>query len=100
MYRKILRTLSTKSTVEPSSLTMMKRKLAAEPTQAPAKRLKVHASGYTFEFINDVQINEGEIFMPIPEWYIEKNNTYVSNQGTGKKLSWCHLKTQSKERWV
>ena len=65
---------------------------AVEPTQDaetadehPAKRLKVHTpSGYIFEFENDVQINEGEIFMPIPEWHIKDNNTFVSNQGRVK----------------
>lgn len=51
----------------------------------PAKRLKVHtSSGYIFEFENDVKINEGETFMPIPEWYIKNNNTFVSNQGRVK----------------
>ena len=49
--------------------------------------LKVHVqSGYTFEFVNDVEIN-GEIFMPVPEWYITDNSTSVSNQGRVKSYS-------------
>lgn len=40
---------------------------ASSADEAPAKRLKVHKpSGYTFEFVNDVQVNEGEVSMPVP----------------------------------
>lgn len=63
---------------------MKRATAAAEQDEKPAKRLKVHPSGYTFEFVNEVQIKDGEIFMPIPEWYIKDNKTYVSNQGRVK----------------
>lgn len=55
--------------------------------EAPPTPLKVHPAGYTFEFVNDVEIEEGEIFMPVPEWYIKDNKTSVSNKGRVKSYS-------------
>ncbi len=78
---------------------------ASSADEAPAKRLKVHKpSGYTFEFVNDVKINEGEVFMPVPESVIKNNKTFVSNQGrfkssrgviiTPKRMGIAWLETQ------
>lgn len=65
----------------------MKRKLGevspdSSSSEAPPKPLKVHkASGYIFEFENDVETIEGEIWKQIPQWYIKDTQISVSNKG-------------------